>query len=138
MDNLIKTDIIAAHKRYAEEIVRLYHGEEFIKVAEERYAQVAKGGIPEDIKTITLSSEATEMGILDILTKEINQRKENEKEICLYQTEICKYGNLDKSKIIAIFVNAITNVIKTTKNVEINNDLEDLLSKNGILLVLIK
>ena len=63
------SDIIAAHKRYAEEIVRLYHGEEFIKQAEERYKAVAKGGIPENIKEINLSNEQKEMNICDVLVK---------------------------------------------------------------------
>ena len=66
---LINSDIILAHKKYAEEIVKMYHGESFIEAAETRYKSVAKGGIPEDIKTINLSSETTEMGILDVLTK---------------------------------------------------------------------
>jgi len=69
MEKLIKTDIIAAHKRYAEEIVRLYHGEEFIKQAEERYKAVAKGSIPENIKEVNLSNEQKEMNICDVLVK---------------------------------------------------------------------
>ncbi len=67
--NLIESDIILAHKKYAEEIVRMYHGENFIEAAENRYQSVAKGGIPENIKTVKLSTEASEMSILDILTK---------------------------------------------------------------------
>ena len=39
-DKLIKQDIIKAHKVYAEEIIKMYHGEEFIKQAEERYGKV--------------------------------------------------------------------------------------------------
>ena len=54
---LINDDVIEAHRLYAREIIRLYHGEEFIKDAEERYAQVAKGGIPDDIKELTLSTD---------------------------------------------------------------------------------
>jgi len=69
MENLIKTDIIAAHKRYAEEIIRLYHGEEYIKQAEERYKAVAKGGIPENINEVYLSNEQEEMNICDVLVK---------------------------------------------------------------------
>ncbi|MBO5348475.1 MAG: tyrosine--tRNA ligase [Clostridia bacterium] len=67
--NLIKEDIIKAHKKYAEEIITMYHGAEFIKQAEERYAQVAKGGIPENINEINLSNESSEMKLADILTK---------------------------------------------------------------------
>ena len=65
----IKEDIIKAHKKYAEEIITMYHGAEFIKQAEERYSKVAKGGIPENIKEVNLSSEAPKMKLCDILTK---------------------------------------------------------------------
>ena len=64
-----KQDIIKAHKVYAEEIIKMYHGEEFIKQAEERYGKVAKGGIPENIKEVNLSSESTEFKLCDILVK---------------------------------------------------------------------
>ena len=68
-DKLIKQDIIKAHKVYAEEIIKMYHGEEFIKQAEERYGKIAKGGIPENIKEVNLSSESTEFKLCDILVK---------------------------------------------------------------------
>ena len=67
--NLIKEDIIKAHKVYAEEIIKMYHGEEFISSAEERYNKVAKGGIPENIKEVNLSNESQEMKLCDILIK---------------------------------------------------------------------
>lgn len=53
-ENLIRENIVKAHKRYAEEIVGMYHGEDKIAVAEERYRQVAKGGIPENIPVFKL------------------------------------------------------------------------------------
>lgn len=64
---LIEKDIVEAHRVYAREIIRMYHGEEFIKEAEERYKQVAKGGIPEDIKEVKIDEE--EIGICDLLLK---------------------------------------------------------------------
>ena len=64
---LIEKDIVEAHRVYAREIIRMYHGEEFIKEAEERYKQVAKGGIPEDIKEVKIEEE--EIGICDLLLK---------------------------------------------------------------------
>lgn len=66
---LIEEDIINAHKIYAKEIIKMYHGEEFIKQAQDRYSQVAKGGIPEDLKEINLSQEAHSMKLCDILVK---------------------------------------------------------------------
>ena len=46
----------------------MYHGEAKIAVAEERYKQVAKGGIPEDIKQFKIESNE-EISICDLLVK---------------------------------------------------------------------
>lgn len=46
---LVEKDIRAAHTLYAETIVRLYHGEEAVTIAAERYRSVAQGGVPEKI-----------------------------------------------------------------------------------------
>lgn len=64
---LIEKDIVEAHRVYAREIIKMYHEEEFIKEAEERYKQVAKGGIPEDIKEVKI--EEKEIIITDLLLK---------------------------------------------------------------------
>ena len=40
-----------------------------IKQAEERYGKIAKGGIPENIKEVNLSSESSEFKLCDILVK---------------------------------------------------------------------
>lgn len=67
----MEKDIVEAHKIYAREIIKMYHGEEFIKYAEERYATVAKGGIPENIDVYELDKSSIETGILltDLLVK---------------------------------------------------------------------
>ena len=49
-EELIEEDIIKEHKKYAEEIIKMYHGEEKIAIAEERYNKIAKGEIPTVIK----------------------------------------------------------------------------------------
>ena len=67
-EELIKEDIVKAHKRYAEEIISMYHGADKIKMAAERYNQIAKGGVPEDIKTFELSNNE-EINICDLLVK---------------------------------------------------------------------
>ena len=64
---LIKEDILLAHRKYAREIIKMYHGEEYVKDAENRYDTVAKGGIPEDIKEIFLKEK--EINICDLLVK---------------------------------------------------------------------
>lgn len=61
---LINEDVIAAHKKYAEEIIRMYHGEECIKEAEERYNTVANGGVPEDIEIYEIEENVISSGML--------------------------------------------------------------------------
>lgn len=67
-EKIVNTDIVLAHKKYAEEIIRMYHGEEFIKQAEERYKTVAKGAIPENIKEINLKG-TEEIFLTELLVK---------------------------------------------------------------------
>ena len=64
---LIEEDILLAHRKYAREIIKMYHGEEYVKDAENRYDTVAKGGTPQDIKEIFLREK--EMNICDLLVK---------------------------------------------------------------------
>lgn len=40
---LIDKDILEAHRQYAREIIKMYHGEKYIETAEERYKTVASG-----------------------------------------------------------------------------------------------
>jgi len=54
-EELIKTDIRAAHFAYAREIVRLYHSAADSAVAEERYRNVAGGGVPDSMETFFLN-----------------------------------------------------------------------------------
>ena len=65
----IEEDVVNAHKIYAKEIIKMYHGEEFINSAEEKYKTVASGGIPENIESIELSNEFKEISICDLLVK---------------------------------------------------------------------
>ena len=46
---LTETDIKAAHRVLARELVRIYHGDAPISEAEERFDYVAKGGVPDDV-----------------------------------------------------------------------------------------
>ncbi len=49
MKALVEKDIKEAHRVFARELVRVYHGDAPIPDAEERYDYVAKGGIPDDV-----------------------------------------------------------------------------------------
>ena len=61
---IIDEDIVLAHKKYAEEIIKMYHGDAFIKEAEERYKTVATGGVPEDIDVYEIDEKVINDGIL--------------------------------------------------------------------------
>ena len=54
---LIDEDIIEAHKVYAREIITMYNGADKIKEAEERYQTIANGGVPADVKSITVDAD---------------------------------------------------------------------------------
>lgn len=65
----IEEDVVLAHRKYAEEIIKMYHGEDKIEEAELRYKQVAKGKIPDNIQEINISNEEKEISICDLLVK---------------------------------------------------------------------
>jgi len=66
--NLIKTDIIAAHRAYAHEIITLYHGEAAIRDAEERYKAVASGFIPDIMQEAEIATdEDGNIGLLNLI-----------------------------------------------------------------------
>jgi tyrosyl-tRNA synthetase len=64
-ESLIKSDIREAHFIYAREIVRMYHNENSIIVAEKRYKEIAAGKFPENIETIKL--DINEINIVDLV-----------------------------------------------------------------------
>lgn len=108
---LINEDIIQAHKRYAEEIIRMYHGEEYIKEAEERYNTVAKGGIPEDIEIYEIEDNMVKKGILltDLLVMSNMVPSKSEGRRMIEQNGISinglKESNINKVITIADFIN---------------------------------
>jgi tyrosyl-tRNA synthetase len=62
MQALITQDVKQAHRVFARELVRVYHGEAPIAAAEERYDYVAQGGIPDDIPNYHLDPGELEDG----------------------------------------------------------------------------
>jgi tyrosyl-tRNA synthetase len=61
MKGLIEKDVKEAHRVFARELVRVYHGDAPIAYAEERYDYIAKGGIPDDVPEFKLpASELTD------------------------------------------------------------------------------
>jgi tyrosyl-tRNA synthetase len=58
---LVTRDIKEAHRVFARELIRLYHDNAPLEEAEARFDYVAKGGIPDDLPEVTVSSsELTE------------------------------------------------------------------------------
>ena len=64
VEKMMRDDILMSHRKYAEEIIKMYHGEEYIQEAEKRYNTVAKGGIPEDIEIFEIENNVVNDGIL--------------------------------------------------------------------------
>lgn len=60
-------DIVAAHRRFARELVWIYHGPGPIAGAEARYDQVARGGIPDDLPEVVVPGGALEAGSVGVL-----------------------------------------------------------------------
>ena len=62
---IISTNIREAHFVYAREIVRIYHGEDCMLTAENRYKEIASGKLPENIETVKI--EAKGIGIIELI-----------------------------------------------------------------------
>lgn len=102
----MEKDIVEAHKIYAREIIRMYHGEEFIEYAEERYATVAKGGVPENIDVYELDKSSIDNGILitDLLVKSgiVSSKSEGKRMIEQNGISINGIKETNSSKMITI------------------------------------
>ena len=62
MQAQIDSNVKEAHRIFARELVRVYHGEGPIAHAEERYDYVAKGGIPDDVPEYAVAASELEEG----------------------------------------------------------------------------
>lgn len=123
----IKDDIVNAHKEFGKEIIRMYHGEEFVAPAVERYNNIAKGLIPNDINIVDLEKTSLDLSLIDLLVKiELVSSKSEAKRI-IEQNGIKINGKRE---------NDITRVI-TLDDLE-NNSLIVQKGKNAFLKVLFK
>lgn len=59
---LARQDVKEAHRVFARELVRIYHGEAPLGHAEERYDYVARGGIPEDVPEVQVPASEFQDG----------------------------------------------------------------------------
>lgn len=62
----ISNDIVDAHRKFAREIIKMYHGEEFINNAEEKYNAKASKTLTENIDTIRFNGEIP-ISLIDLL-----------------------------------------------------------------------
>ena len=62
----IEEDIFNAHKEYAKEIIKMYHGEEFIEHAMNKYEAKATKIITDEIDTVTISNKLP-ISLIDLL-----------------------------------------------------------------------
>ena len=123
----IKDDIVNAHKEFGKEIIRMYHGEEFVAPAVERYNNIAKGLIPNDINIVDLEKSSLDLSLIDLLVKiELVSSKSEAKRI-IEQNRIKIKGKRE---------NDITRVI-TLDDLE-NNSLIVQKGKNVFLKLLFK
>ena len=60
-------DPVAAHRTFARELVRTYHGDGPVAAAERRYDEVGRGGIPEDMPEVTVPAGEMEDGTIGVL-----------------------------------------------------------------------
>lgn len=85
IEKIMKENVVEAHKVYAREIIKMYHGEEFISLAEKRYSTVANGGIPENIEEVEIDKFLVENSILLtdllVLTKIVPSKSEGRRMI---------------------------------------------------------
>jgi tyrosyl-tRNA synthetase len=58
-------DPVAAHRTFARELVRLYHGPEPLEAAERRYDDVARGGLPDEIDEFVVDASLAPDGVLE-------------------------------------------------------------------------
>lgn len=109
---LIEKDIREAHFLYADTIVRLYHGEEAVAPAAERYRNVAKGGIPDNIEEFeaAVGSRITELLVKAKLAPSISEARR------LIQGNGIKLDGVPVSDVNAVIDTAGTYVLSKGKN----------------------
>lgn len=64
----INIDIVDAHRKFAREIIKMYHGEEFIKDAEDKYNAKANKTLSDTIDTIKFNGELP-ITLIDLLNE---------------------------------------------------------------------
>jgi tyrosyl-tRNA synthetase len=61
----VGADPVGAHRTFARELVRLYHGEPPVAAAERRYDEVARGGVPDELREHAVDAASAPDGTLE-------------------------------------------------------------------------
>ena len=98
VSDLMKKDVVEAHKLYAREIIKMYHNEDAIKNAEERYSTIASGGVPQNLETIFIEQNKIDKGILliDLLVESGIVPSKSEGRRMIQQKGISVNGNKEE------------------------------------------
>lgn len=67
IDEIMSGDIRDAHVRFAKELIYMYDNEEDFEAAQNKYKEIAKGEIPEDIPTCKIEEDT--MNVCELLVK---------------------------------------------------------------------
>ncbi|MGF3195821.1 tyrosine--tRNA ligase [Facklamia sp. P13055] len=80
---IMKEDIVKAHKFYSYEIVSMYHSSEEALKAQNRYENIAKGQVPDDILTLNINKDILPETVINILflNKIISSKSEGKRLI---------------------------------------------------------
>ncbi len=60
-------DPVGAHRTFARGLTRIYHGDEPLVAAEQRYDDVARGGIPDDLREVALAGDEFQGGSVSVV-----------------------------------------------------------------------
>jgi len=98
VSDLMKKDIVEAHRLYAREIIKMYHDENSIINAEERYSTVANGEVPQNLETIFIEKSRVDDGILltDLLVESNIVPSKSEGRRMIQQKGISINGNKEE------------------------------------------
>lgn len=62
LERAVAEDPVAAHRTFARALVTLYHGADAVAAAERRYDEVAKGGIPSQLREVEVGADVAPDG----------------------------------------------------------------------------
>lgn len=99
----INNDIVDAHRKFAREIIKMYHGEEYIKDAEDKYNAKANKTLSDNIDTIKFKGELP-ITLIDLLFDLKIVESKSESRRLIEQNGISVNGNKEND------VNRIINI----------------------------